>query len=125
MKTDAVIGGPFAKGSAYRQQVVITGGTKVFDIHFDYGHDDACRLQVFIAEAQLADGFDTSYLKVLGIVAIINDVHLVCLRVPDADGCFAAIHLFYVLGTDIYFPIIPSTLTLPGPTISTAKKPVR
>jgi hypothetical protein len=31
----------------------------------------------------------------LGIIAIINDVHLVGFRVPDADLCFAAIHLFY------------------------------
>ena len=72
------------------------GRPEEFCCKFHYGQDDAGSFHFLIAEAQLADGLHSSYFKILRIIAVIDDVHLVSLGISDTDLSFACIHLLIV-----------------------------
>ena len=98
------------------------GGSDEFGRPFDHGHDYAGGFDILIAQTELADGFHATDLEILGIVPVIDDIHLVGLGVADADIGFTGEHRFTVAN---YLPMALSTLNRPGPVSSKAKKATR
>ncbi len=89
---DPVVHGPFSDRRSYGEQIIVVCRADEFGRPFDDGHDDAGGLDVLIAETELADGFDAAYLEILGVVSVIDHIHLVGLGITDADLRFAGEH---------------------------------
>src|SRR4029077_2116421 len=92
---------------AHNNLVIIVHGSLVAALGIDYG-DEAVffPLHIFIAEAKLAEEFDTSHFKPDEMIGVIDDAHLVGFGISDADAGF--IDCRRIFFTDRHRSVMPA-----------------
>jgi hypothetical protein len=87
-----MVQGQFANGGFNRNQVVVSGGPQVTYMQFGYGHYYTFVFHILVGISEVADGFGPAHFKILGIIAVIYNAHLVCFGITYPYLCGGGKH---------------------------------